>query len=75
MFEKLEAELKHYKEELTVVCADVSELKTGVKDSFDNALEQVQFLNPTIEMNLTGVQYNAYIEDGNFIAPPSSSTN
>lgn len=48
----------------------MGKLKSGVVDAFENALEQVQFRNPKVTLNLEWVHVNAYVEDGVFVPAP-----
>ena len=64
---ELKSELSSNKVALQSALDDVAKLKSGVVDAFANALEQVQFRNPTVTLNLEGVHVNAYVDDGVFI--------
>lgn len=70
MHEELEAKLQNYQEALKSAYADIFRLKDGVKDSLDNALEQVQLLNIGVALNLDEAHYNAYVDYGKLIPPP-----
>ncbi|MCI54855.1 hypothetical protein A2U01_0076105, partial [Trifolium medium] len=42
----------------------------GVKFGFDNAVNQLKVLNPTVELNTDGISMLKRVENGHLIIPP-----
>ncbi|MCI87380.1 hypothetical protein A2U01_0108663, partial [Trifolium medium] len=42
----------------------------GVKYGFDNVVDQVKILNPTVELNTEGLSMLKRVENGQIIIPP-----
>ncbi|MCI43340.1 hypothetical protein A2U01_0064577, partial [Trifolium medium] len=54
-------------EKIRVLGQDVLE---GVKYGFDNVVDQLRILNPTIELNTEGLSMLKRVENGQIVNPP-----
>ncbi|MCI90021.1 hypothetical protein A2U01_0111310, partial [Trifolium medium] len=54
-------------EKIRVMGQDVLD---GVKFGFDNAVDQLKVLNPTVELNIEGLSMLKRVENGQIIIPP-----
>ncbi|MCI48489.1 hypothetical protein A2U01_0069732, partial [Trifolium medium] len=55
---------------MTPVEDEPEDVLDGVKFCFDNAVDQLKVLNPTVELNTEGLNMLKRVENGQIVIPP-----